>query len=192
MINAISIGYLYGQPTPVSRTTEKPVGPSTIPQIVGQFFNKYLNPDTRTPPIHAQTGSRPFGQPCPRPTHINTTTKPQPIPSSQPQPKTPPNPCDPCNAFTSTWDTRGSQRQPNIIMCASGNMRCPDNPYTPQLNVQPNQPPPILQSGKLRDAVTPDDICVPDASPAGYHYEQHFPISGAPPSSFQGAQFPLF
>lgn len=169
-------GYPFQQPTPVSRTTMKPIGPSTIPPFVGQFIKEYLNPkDSKIPNSGnpAFPGMNPFGKPCPR--YDNPTPQfPQPIRNPRPVnglKKPPPNPCDFYNP--STWNNDNSIRQPLIIQCASGNMKCSPNPFQPQWH-WPENPPPILQSGKRRDVRTPDEVCQPQGSGQPNGGQQYF------------------
>lgn len=156
----------YDGPPPVSPFSwGKPNG-STVPPQVGQWEPSYFQPTTQIPPSYPQPGDNPGGNPfrppCPRVDN-------RPTPKFGPQPYVPPskppsgpdnNPCSPCGGNNYTWDNRGSQRQPLITMCGSGNMPCPPNPF-PTIWHQPTYVPPILQSGKRRSSTTPDDVCQP-------------------------------
>lgn len=160
----------YTGPPPVSPTSWGSKLGKTVPPQVGQFNPNYFQPTTQLPPSYPQPGDNPggnrFSRPCPR-----VDNKPTPVYPKQPNPiiqqKQPSgpdnNPCPPCgpnpvNGYT--WNNRGSQRQPLVVMCGSGNMPCPTNPFPP-LIMQPGYIPPILQSGKRRSSTTPDDLCYP-------------------------------
>jgi len=168
-------GYDRPIPQPVSPTSRRPPSPSTIPPIVGQFDPIYLNPPDHLVPNFGQPSNptlNPFGKPCPRdinpqPTFPKAIRKPEP----QPRQTTDNHPCDPYNP--NTWNNTLSKRLPLISQGASGNMQDTGNPWQPQFR-QPDNPPPILQSGKRRDVRTPDELCIPDGSATGYHYQQFY------------------
>lgn len=140
--------------------------PSAIPIMRAQFEPSFWNPPNQMGPVNPgpQPGVNPYTKPCtPQEYYPENTIPPTYKTPVFPGPQSNPS-VDPCANKTGgyNWNNQGSQAQQLRLLQASG---YPLN--TPQ-NLYPNQPVlqypetdnvPILQSGKYRSAVTPNDFC---------------------------------
>jgi hypothetical protein len=160
------------QPSSRPNTSLTNPGPTNVSPIIGQTIPGYFNPP-KTPQFQPkpQPNVTPYSkQPC-TPTKVIPQVVPQVKPITLPGPQQNTNPTtaghpDPCGKpgyYANNFSTNnfGSMVLPlNTLRGQNGNVLEIPNYPQPQLGLQPQKAPPILQSGKQRSAVTPNDFCV--------------------------------